>query len=96
MRLLLDALSDLPVTARLVKASDVGKIVKRLKKDRKESGDEGMADFVIGDQALLGSVLEWPGAQPHGDPIQSSLQLGVCDGLLLLARIFFSSSHFLL
>ena len=53
VRLLLDALSDLPVTARLVKASDVGKIVKRLKKDRKESGDEGM------DAAYKGLMQNW-------------------------------------
>ena len=53
VRLLLDALSDLPVTARLVKASDVGKIVKRLKKDRKESGDENM------DSAYKGLMQNW-------------------------------------
>ena len=59
--MLLDALSDLPVTARLVKASDVGKIVKRLKKDRKESGDEGM------DAAYKGLMQNWYEKANKGD-----------------------------
>ena len=61
VRLLLDALSDLPVTARLVKASDVGKIVKRLKKDRKESGDEHM------DAAYKGLMQNWYEKANKGD-----------------------------
>ncbi|CAH0376035.1 unnamed protein product [Pelagomonas calceolata] len=61
VRLLLDALSDLPVTARLVKASDVGKIVKRLKKDRKESGDQNM------DSAYKGLMQNWYEKANKGD-----------------------------
>ena len=61
VRLLLDALSDLPVTARLVKASDVGKIVKRLKKDRKEAGDANM------DSAYKGLMQNWYEKANKGD-----------------------------
>ena len=44
-----------------MKASDVGKIVKRLKKDRKESGDENM------DSAYKGLMQNWYEKANKGD-----------------------------
>ena len=61
VRLLLDALSDLPVTARLIRASDVGKIIKRLKKDRKE------ADDLTLDSAYKGLMQNWYEKANKGD-----------------------------
>ena len=45
-----------------------------------------MADFVISDQSLLGTVLKRLGTEPHGDPFQGSFQLAVADEGLLLPR----------
>ena len=35
-----------------------------------------MADFVIGDQALLGAVLQRGGGEPHGDAFE-----GIAEGM---------------